>query len=440
MKNLALCLAIVSATLGTSLTSAAQGLPSDQSTLTLEDVLKLAKDRNGTVKAAMYDYAGARSSVAQSLAAFFPTITPVFQYNSDRSSFLSPGNTTLFQQTEGASTFINSSWRVLDTGQRQLKLLSSRRSAAASKENALQTLRSTLYAVYSQYIESLRAQQLLKVNQAQVQRATAILDQTKAQVRVGEVAAKEILQAQADALNAQVDYLTAKNRSSNAVAGLRSIIGWDSSAPLPTLVEVPEPATPSLPTLADLLKEGVSQRADLVAARRSLEALHFNRQLADRNAGPTASLDASFDQTLTPHSLESRALTFTVSAPLFDGGLSREQARQAKYQYLAAEANYVQQERQARADIEAAYATTVQDAERITAAKSAREAAQENFKAASESQKAGASNLIDVLTAQVSLVTAESNYIQALYDFILSDANLKLVTGMAMPGEGSVAP
>ena len=435
MKNLAFCLAIVSATLGPSLTTFAQDLPTNQSTLTLEDVLKLAKDRNGTVKAAIWDYASARSSVAQSLAAFYPTITPVYQYNSDRSSFLAPGNTTLFSQNEGGTFFVNSSWRVLDTGQRQLKLLSSRRSADASKETTLQTLRTTLYDVYSQYIESLRSQQLLKVNQAQVERANAILDQTKAQVKVGDIAAKEVLQAQADALNAQVDYLTAKNRNSNAVAGLRSIIGWDSNAPLPTLVEVPEPGPPSLPPLADMIKEGVSQRADLISTRRSLEALNFNRQLADRNAGPTASLDASFDQTLTPNSLENRVLTFTISAPLFDGGLSREQARQAKYQYLSAQASYVQQERQAKADIEAAYATTMQNSERINAARSAREAAQENFKAASESQKAGASNLIDVLTAQVSLVTAESNYIQALYDFILSDANLKLVTGQSMPGE-----
>lgn len=400
----------------------------------MDQALALAKTRNGTVKAAQYDYLSAKNSVTQSLSAFFPTITPVYQYNSDRSSTQTSGGPVFFQN-EGGTSYVTSSWRLLDTGQRQLKLLASRRNEESSKADTLETLRTTLYGVTSQYLEALRSQELLKVSDSQVQRAETVLDQTKAQVKVGDVAAKEILQAQADVLNARVTYLTAKNRYTNALAALKSIIGWDNNSPLPTLSPVDAPGPVDLPGLDTLIKDGVQARPDLISARKSVDALRYGRDLAERNALPTASLDAGFDQTLTPHSLESRTLTFTVSAPLFDGGLSRAQARQAKLQWLSAQASYTQRERDAKAEIEAAYATQLQNAERITAAKSARDAAEENYKAASESQKAGASNLIDVLTAEVSLVTAESNYIEALYDYILSDVNLKLVTGKPVPGE-----
>ena len=63
------------------------------------------------------------------------------------------------------------------------------------------------------------------------------------------------------------------------------------------------------------------------------------------------------------------------------------------------------------------------------------DAAKKNYNAAVDSQKAGAYDLLQVLTAQVSLVTAESNQIQALYDYRISDVNLKLVTGRPIPGE-----
>ncbi len=254
-------------------------------------------------------------------------------------------------------------------------------------------------------------------------------------MKVGEVAAKEVLQAQADALNAQVTYLTAKNKSATTVANLRSIIGWDSVEPLPALTPVAEPATPSLGPLESYLVEGVRDRADLIAARKRLESLRLNRLLAERNAGPTLTLDTSFDKFFTPNNLESRTLTLTLNGPFFDGGLARAQASQARYQYLSGQQTYIQQERQSRADIESAYFNDSQNAERIKAAASAREAAQANYRAAVESQKAGAANLIDVLTAQVSLATAESNYIEALYDFLESEAKLKLVTGQAVPGE-----
>src|SRR4051812_16450416 len=51
----------------------AAALANAQQTLTLDDALRMAKERNGTVRAALYDVDAAHSRVAQALAAFFPT-------------------------------------------------------------------------------------------------------------------------------------------------------------------------------------------------------------------------------------------------------------------------------------------------------------------------------------------------------------------------------
>jgi outer membrane protein len=408
-----------------------------QERLTLDEALRLARQRNGTVRAAYLDVQAARSRVNQSLAAFLPTVTPSYRYNSSRRE-LATTTGGGFIQDEGGSSQVSASWRVLDSGQRQFTLLSGRRSEEATRSEALQTLRNSLFTVHQQYFDALRADQLERVAKAQVDRTQKILEQTTARVELGDAPKKDILQARADALNAEVEAISSRNRTVTAEASLKATIGWDPRQPLPELVASTEPvAAPTLDPLEDLVTLGLRERADLAAQRRRVEAQRFNVRRAQREAGITFGLDANFDQQITPKSLENRTLSFLVSLPLFDGGERREAARESRFNLLAQEAALVQSEREARADIEAAYNEVEQNTRRLEAAKLALEAARENYAAAAGAQVAGAqgTSVVTVAAAQVSLVTAESNYIEATYDYYISDVRLRLVTGRPVPGE-----
>src|SRR6185436_3773732 len=112
-------------------------------------------------------------------------------------------------------------------------------------------------------------------------------------------------------------------------------------------------------------------------------------------------------------------------------------ARQAKYSYEASKSTLAQTERIAQSQIEAAYKDVSQNAERLAASQEAVAAARENYQAASESQRLGVGTVVDVITAQASLATAESDYVQALYDYETSVVQLRLVTGQSIPGEES---
>lgn len=402
--------------------------------LTLEQALRLAKQRNGSVKAAFYDVDTARAQTNEALAAYFPTLNPNYTYTSSRNEYAGPFG-KFYLQNEGGQTNVNASWTVLDSGQRNYSVLSARRNQRAFEASAVNTLRQTLYSVYNDYLETLRTQELLRVQDSEVKRYTTILDQTEQQVKVGASAAKDTLQAKADVLNAQVSYLAAKNNYTNAIASLKSVIGWNQKEDLPPLETAMEPGEISLPNLATFIDLGVDQRADLRSSRANLDSLHYAQKRYELIAGPTAAVSVTYGAELTPSVLENRTLTISLNGPFFDGGLSREQARAAKFQYLSAKASYEQQERNAKASIESAYQRVLEDSLRIKSAKQALEASQTNFQAAIEAQKAGSETLIDVLNAQTSLATAESNYIQALYDYILAKVNLDLNTGAQMPGE-----
>lgn len=414
----------------------AQAQDQSQPTLTLDQALSLAKEKNGTVKSALMQVKAGDQLVVQALSAFYPTISAQYQYNSDRQQFVSNSNTSAFFQTEGAQTSFNSSWTLLDTGERYLSLNSARRARDSRSFNAKQVLRTTLFNVVQEYYNALRTQELERVAQTEVTRAQTILDQTQTRIKARDAAQIEELQANADYQNAKVTALSAKNDTTNAAAVLKSTIGLSSGAPLPPLQKVEIGGKPNpIADLQTLILEGIKHRPDLIAQRKNIESESFSKDLANHQAGITANISGSYIEQVQPVDLSDRTLTFLINIPIFDAGNLRAQARQIGYNIKADRATLEQAERVVRSDIEAAYKTVMTNSERLDAAQIALEAAQKNYDAAVDSQKAGAYDLLQVLTAQVSLVTAESNQIQALYDYKISEVNLQLVTGRPIPGE-----
>jgi outer membrane protein len=404
--------------------------------LSVLEAVRLARERNGTIRAAQYEVQASRSRVAQAFSDFLPTVIPQFSWTNSR---VAANGFSTSRGTESIGE-INAQWRLLDAGQRSLSYRSARQSAFSFEADAVQTLRETLYTVHQQFFDALRAQELLRVNEASVERADEILKATDAQIEVGAAPKKDRLQAVADVANARYNLLTARNFASNSLANLKATIGWDRTADFPTLQNVTEaPNLEPLPPLAQVVTESVARREDLRSRRFSIEASRLNAERIEREAGITWSLDANYGLEFNGAETDSRRLTFLVSYPLFDGNLRREAAREARLNVQAQRANYTQFERAAISEIESAYLELQQNRERLDAARVALEAARLNYEAASESQRLGAegTNIISVLTAKISLVTAESNYVEAIYDLYISDVLFRLVTGQPIPGESS---
>jgi len=406
-----------------------------QSQLSIEDAVALACRRNGTIAAAYYAYLAAHQGALQAYAPLLPTLNGSYVYNADRSlnNNLPPPNVT---NVNGSVYTASANWRVFDLGIRNDNYLAARRAEESELNTAKQTLRQVLFNVQNQYFETLRASELEKVSRTEVERAQTIFDQTEEQVKVGKTAAKDVLQAKADLANAKVTELQSRNTSATDAATLKSLIGLPSGEPLPVLPAYPMPDTSLVPNdLNKVLADGIANRPDLQAQRETIRSLQFTARSLSLQAGLTVTLDASFGASYSPNYNENRFLTFTMTYPVFDGGASRAAARGANYNVRSAQQTLEQSERDARAQIESAFVQLRQNVERLAAAKDAYTAALENYNAASESQRLGASTIIDVLTANVSLVTAESNQIQAVYDYYISEVQLKLATGAPLLGE-----
>ncbi|MGI8922582.1 MAG: TolC family protein [Fimbriimonadales bacterium] len=213
--------------------------------LTLDEAVAYAREHNGRIAAAQLDYLASRSAITVANAAFWPRITSQYRYVNQR-QVLGTGDEAFNDLSIGLN------WLLIDAGQRSFNVARTKKLSEAVGLSARNTLRGTLFTVVLQFHEALRAQELLRVSDAQLDRAEETLSVTKTQVEVGGVARKEILQAEADRANAVVAKLSAANAVNTFHAALKAMIGWEPQEELPALAAPPVPEFPAtVPTLED---------------------------------------------------------------------------------------------------------------------------------------------------------------------------------------------
>lgn len=407
-----------------------------QGRLTLDEALTRAKERNGSVQAAYLNYRAAQKNVLGNKSAYLPTVTTSLKKDIGRSE-------TLTGPFRGKSDFntlsaqLDLAYRILDDGNRKDNLESSEFSARAQEYSALQTLRSTLFTVHSRFFEALRTQELLRVQKENLARAQVILDQTKfrANPPIEDVPRKDILQAEADFQNARVSVLAAESRVSTTAADLKAVLAWDEDR-VPILAGPEIQQIPAIElTLAQAIEMGLADRADLEASRRRVDQQLVAVRSADRGRKLNYTLDASYQRIFAETPFDRAGLSFAASFPVYDGKKAQSDTESARLSLAALQATLDQDIRNVSAEIESAFYEHGQNRLRFEAATLALKAAQVNFEAAVEAQREGAGNLIQVLTAQVSLTTAESNLVEATFDLLITDVRFRLVTGQGVPGE-----
>jgi outer membrane protein len=407
--------------------------------LSVDEAIALALENNGNIRNALLQAESSRTFVREAFGLYLPRLDAQYRYfDQGSSTFTGAGRGDFVVSRNDFNVVAN--WQWLDSGQRSLNLRSAQRNVLSSDYSALTTLRSILFDVQVRYYEALRAQELLRVSEAQVERAEQILEQTKARVEVGEAARKEILQAEADLANARVTRLTAENRVATSFAALEATIGWQQPQSPELLAENEDAfALPEQP-MDDLVVQALADRPELNARRESIESLKLDLRRAQINRGVTVQGNLRFQRSFGRDVFNDRQLELLASIPIFDAYQLSQPVRRVSIAVEQQEALLQQDEFNVIEDVKASYTLLLQDARRIEAARVAAAAARLNFESASEAQRLGAADILEVLTAQVTLVTAESNLIQALYDALISEARLRLVSGEPVRGEPALIP
>jgi outer membrane protein len=115
--------------------------------------------------------------------------------------------------------------------------------------------------------------------------------------------------------------------------------------------------------------------------------------------------------------------------PLFEGGLTRGKVGEARANQLIVEAQRDTLRQSVLIELSQAYADMESARVRIDVMESSLQKARENLSIAQGRYEAGVGPYIEITDAQVSAVNAETDHVQALYDYQLAVARLLKATG-----------
>lgn len=410
-----------------SATSAPQS-PASTTPLTLSQATSIALTVSPSVQAAQENLAQAQARLRQAQAG------RRFQLSFNSTASLSNGD--VYQAPPASETFgalQNTLTVPLPVGGKLSDLerqAQSQVDAAAAQTAAART--DAAAGVQNAYFALLKQQALLAVAQENVAQAQTELDAAKKRYADGVGTQLDILQAQVPLVTAQAAVLQAKNNVLAASQTFDNQLQRDLNTP--AAVADIDTAPPIEITLDQARAQAVASSPDVRAAQDNVAAAQAALAAAKLSREPDLSLQASDARSkdVTGFSrLDTIQLSVTV--PLNDGGLAREQVAEAQAALSAAQTALLQAQQSAALAAGEAFLTAQGALAQVGPTQTAVDIAQTTLDKTREGYLAGLNPIYDVLNAQLALNQARIAHAQALYDAASAAAALNRSLGKVMP-------
>jgi len=282
----------------------------------------------------------------------------------------------------------------------------------------------------SDYYDVIAQRELTRVATERVRRAEEQLAVARARVVSGAAVQTDSLQLLLEVTEARVALLRQEAQLNVAQFQLARRVGAPGPVDAMQLDTLPAPALPI--SEQDAILEAVGESPQVLAARQSQRAAEADVRSARGAYLPSVDLFGritSFDDSFFPTATTRSSIGISVSLPIWDG---------ARREIALSRAVTVRDiTRAVRADLELAVRRDIVQAyEAYEAARAAADlasqsvvVARENLRVQQERYRAGATTIIDLLTAQVSLSEADAGLVQARYATRLALSGLEAILG-----------
>lgn len=300
--------------------------------------------------------------------------------------------------------------------------------------------------VTESYFTVLAAQDTLASERASKEAIGRQLEQAERRFEVGLIAITDVKEAQAAYDDAVALEISAQRALATAKEALREITGE-----YPQELANPGAEFSLIPPNPQIEQEWVDismqQNLSLESAEIGVDITREDIQIA--RGGYTPSLDfvastannrARGDRTSTTPSLgqidsdtdrdvdrDSFGLQFSI--PLFQGGRTNSQVKEAVYRHRASRENYEKVARETERETRDAYLGVIAEIARVRALARSVESNRTALEATEAGYEVGTRTTVDVLDARRSLFVAETNYARAKYDYLINVIRLKQAAG-----------
>jgi outer membrane protein TolC len=277
------------------------------------------------------------------------------------------------------------------------------------------------------------------VNEESVHLLEAQLKDQQNRFEAGTVPRFNVLQAEVALYNQLPLLITAQNNLRISKITLAKTIGLDfqprfgENPPLEVVGEMPY--IPRTIALADAIELGKERRPFLKQARANVLNQKEQVRAAAGQFLPTVTTTGGGEWVSSPdnsswHDISKGWLAqVTGSMPIWDSGAIAGQVIQQRALLFEAKNSYDDDVRQVELEIQQAYSNLQQNRELIQSQEKNVEEAEEALRLAKARLDAGAGVQLDVLNAQVALLTAQSTRLQALFGYNSALAEFDRATG-----------
>ncbi len=415
--------------------------------VSLEHAIDIAVAVSPTFVGQRAVYSALRARYSAEEQALFPAISANGLWQKSYSNATSCLRVVPFTCTTGAQiTTIESagytiSQLIFDGGRVIAAIKSARQSELAGRGTLLRELDTLAYDVAQSYYTVLEDQASVTADRQLVREFQTSENAVRAQIRNGVAALSSLAQAEYQAAKARGSLVQAQGAAITAQSQFATLLGLDANTEIVPQSLGPDTYT-TTPTYAKSLAQALLMRPDYQSAQYTISADQENLRYAELARMPT--ITGSFNDSTArqfpalppPYGTNgkwapARSLSASISIPIYDQGLTWYNIESAKYVLDEAKATAAQTKLTVESDVRSALAQLFSARANFTQAQLEISSAQVSMQAAQASYRVGVQTILDLVTAEANLATAQSDYIAALYGVRVAEQNYLYATGLS---------
>ena len=324
--------------------------------------------------------------------------------------------------------------QTLFNGQQTANKTRAAESQVSGAREALRVLEQpVLLSAATIYMDYLRDSAIVEVHRSNVRVLEQTLKQTRDRFNVGEVTRTDVAQSEAQLAAGKTQLLAAEATLTTTKANFRRIIGNEPDALAPGS-PVDRFLPGSLPTAVDL---SLIENPSVTAAMFGIDVNYLQVKVNEGALLPTVSLQASvqqsYESTLTTFRSFGAAAVSQLSVPVYQGGAEYSLIRQSK-ENLAQQRLVLEQTRdQTRANTVTAWGQLVAGKAQVASAQAQVDASEIALTGVRREATVGQRTTLDVLNAQQALVNARVALVTAQHDRVVASYGVLGAVGRLSP-------
>jgi outer membrane protein TolC len=423
--------------------------PSGTASLSLDDAVRIGLDRSRTLEVARLDRDLTGQKIRETWSAVLPQISSDFTYTrSLKPSVLffpdvfSGGNSNTFIplviSADNAATATINVRQALFNGSAFAGIKAASIVRKMSEEAYRNTEASVIADIKMSYFDALISRDQLKLIEQSIARWEQSRKDTKAMFRQGVAADIDTLKAYLSVENLRPDLLQAANRVATTMTKLKNSMGIpaDSSIALSGKLELASMTYPQ--DIAAAYREAIESRPDLRQIDFQVQAEGEKVSAARAERYPVISAFGQFEsQTAFNDNIKiadsrwpvSAAVGLQVSLPIFTGYRTSAQVEQAKIAQMQTRTKVEDLKANIRAEVEIRLLNFRESQKRIEVQSKTISVAERSYNISLLRFKEGIGSRLELTDAELQLNKAKTNYLQAVYDYLVASVQLDKALG-----------